>query len=105
MINSVFLNWFYQNIINPEKGEALAQVKRGHIAQLPIARASKQEESQIIKHVDQLLQLNKDLQKVTLPNQIEQLKSRIVYYEDKINEIVYGLYGLTEEEIKLVEGK
>jgi len=39
----------------------------------------------------------------TLPNQIEQIKSRIAYSEDKINEIVYGLYGLTEEEIKMIE--
>ena len=39
----------------------------------------------------------------TLPNQIEQIKSMIGYCEDKINEIVYGLYGLTEEEIKMIE--
>jgi hypothetical protein len=38
-------------------------------------------------------------------NNIEQIKQRIAYNEDKINSIVYGLYGLTEDEIKLVEGK
>jgi len=38
-----------------------------------------------------------------LPNQIEQIKSRIEYCEDKINEIVYELYGLTEEEVKIIE--
>ncbi len=35
LLNSRFLNWYYQNILNPEKGEALAQVKRGHLAKLP----------------------------------------------------------------------
>jgi len=64
-----------------------------------------QQQEQIIKHVEQLLQLNKDLQTATLPNQKEQIKSRIDYCEDKINEIVYELYGLTEEEVKIVEGK
>ncbi|GAF88217.1 unnamed protein product, partial [marine sediment metagenome] len=36
ILNSKLLNWVYQSLINYEKGEALAQVKRGHIAQLPI---------------------------------------------------------------------
>jgi copper chaperone CopZ len=37
------------------------------------------------------------------PNQKEQIKMRISYCEDKINAVVYGLYGLTEEEINFVE--
>ena len=45
------------------------------------------------------------VQEAKLPNQIEQLKARIGYNEDKINEIVYNLYELTDEEIKVVEGK
>jgi hypothetical protein len=43
------------------------------------------------------------LQTATLPERIEQIKSRIGYCEDKINEIVYGLYGLTEEDIGMIE--
>jgi hypothetical protein len=103
LINSNFLNWFYQNVINPEKGEALAQVKRGHIAQLPIAKANKQQEEQIIRLVAQLLQLNEELQTATLPEKVEQLEQRIKHSEDKINEFVYELYGLTEEEINIIE--
>ena len=62
-----------------------------------------QQQEQIIKHVDQLLQLNKELQTATLPEKKEQIQSRIGYCEDKINEIVYGLYGLTEEEVEIIE--
>jgi hypothetical protein len=54
---------------------------------------------------DQMLQLNKDLQKVTLPEQKEQLKARIQYTDKKIDRLVYDLYELTEEEIKIVEGE
>ena len=64
-----------------------------------------QQQEQIIKHVDQLLQLNQELQTVTLPNQIEQIQSRIAYSEDKINALVYELYELTPEEIEIVEMK
>ena len=33
----------------------------------------------------------------------EQLQNRIDYCEQRINEIVYELYGLTKEEIALIE--
>jgi len=46
---------------------------------------------------------NKELQTATLPEKIEQIRSRIGYCEDKVNEIVYELYGLSEEEVGVVE--
>jgi hypothetical protein len=36
ILNSKLLNWYYQYILNSERGEALAQVKRGHLAKLPV---------------------------------------------------------------------
>jgi hypothetical protein len=90
-------------MINPEKGEALAQVKRGHLALLPIAKANEEKEKNIAQLVDQLLQLNSELQTSTLPDKTEQLKQHIEYAENKINKIVYELYGLTQEEIETVE--
>ena len=35
----------------------------------------------------------------------EQLKARISYTDKKIDQLVYQLYDLTEEEIKIVEGE
>jgi adenine-specific DNA-methyltransferase len=61
--------------------------------------------TEIIKYVDQLLQLNKELQTVTLAEKAEQLKFKIEHIEGKIDEVVYGLYGLGESERKVVEGK
>ena len=40
LLNSKLVNWYYQQVVNPEKGEALAQVKRGHVSQLPICPRS-----------------------------------------------------------------
>jgi type I restriction-modification system DNA methylase subunit len=57
----------------------------------------------ITTSVDLILQLNRELQTVTLPDQKEQLKARIGHTDDKINRMVYQLYGLTEEEIGIVE--
>jgi len=38
LLNSKLLNWYYQNIINPEKGEALAQVKRDILLYFPLKK-------------------------------------------------------------------
>jgi len=102
LFNSKLLNYYYSKSVS-EEGRAFAQVKTINIKQLPYFEANTQQQNEIIKHVDQLLQLNKDLQAETLPNRIEQLKNRIEYAEDKINQIVYELYGLTQSEIKLIE--
>ena len=60
---------------------------------------------EIVKLVEQILKLNADLKIETLPNRIEQLQYRIEYIESKIDQIVYQLYELTPEEIKLVEAR
>jgi len=36
-LNSSVLNWYYQTCINPERGEALAEIKKGHLTRLRIA--------------------------------------------------------------------
>ncbi len=106
VLNSSLTNFYYYQI-NPERGEVLAEVKKSHIEQLPIPIITKQNQhfhDQIINFVNQLLQLNKDLQTTTLETKKEQLKIKIDYCEDKINELVYLLYNLTEDEIKIVQG-
>jgi hypothetical protein len=102
LLNSRLLDWWYQKLI-PEKGRVFAEVKIVNLEKIPIKVISKQEQGQIIKHVEQLLQLNKDLQTATLPNQKEQLSAKIGYHEDQVNILVYELYGLTDEEIRVIE--
>ena len=103
ILNSKLTDFYYQQI-NPERGEALAEVKKNHIEQLPIPKdISDKQQSDIIKHVEQLLTLNQDFQTATLADKKEQLQNRISFTEDKLNQIIYKLYELTDEEIKLVE--
>ena len=62
-----------------------------------------QRQTEIIKLVNQLLLLNEELQVVSLDSERQQITYKIDYCENKINQIVYQLYGLTEEEIEIVE--
>lgn len=109
IINSKLLNWYYQKI-NPEAGEALAEVKKTNVSQLPIYKidftnsGEKKRHDEIVKHVETMLELNKELQKSKPGEDQERLKQRLTYTDKKIDTLVYELYGLTEEEIKVVEG-
>ena len=70
---------------------------------IPIVKGSLKKQDEIIKHVDLLLTLNQEIKEEKMPNKIEQIKQRIAHSEDKINTLVYELYDLTDEEIKIIE--
>lgn len=55
------------------------------------------------KLVDRLLKLNEEKQQANLQSKIDQLQNRVDYYEQRINEIVYELCGLTKDEIAHIE--
>lgn len=61
--------------------------------------------NEIVKFVDHLLQLYKEKQNVILQSAGEQLEGKIEYCEEKINQMIYELYGLTQEEINIIEEK
>lgn len=108
LINSNLLNWYYQSI-NPEKGEALAEVKKSNVAKLPvpefIIKGEKLSNCAILvsKCVDSLLILNREIIHEKLAYRQEQIKQKIDHTEDRINQLVYELYELTSKEIKVIE--
>ncbi|MBI5756411.1 MAG: N-6 DNA methylase [Nitrospirae bacterium] len=110
LLNSRLLNWVYQAIINPEKGEALAQVKRGHLAQLPIPLltlsnpADKARYDKLVAQVERMLDMHNRLKTAKTPDDKTHLQRQIDATDKQIDGLVYELYGLTEEEIRIVEG-
>jgi hypothetical protein len=104
LINSRPLNWFYQNVVNPERGEALAQVKRGHIAQLPIPEASTSQRNRMVSLVDAMLAFHERAIAAKSVAQREVIQRQIDATDAKIDRLVCELYGLTKEEIAIVEG-
>lgn len=107
VLNSKIMDYCY-TIMNPEKGEALAEVKKQHIEQLPVRPldfslpSEKKLHDSIVFLVSSLLTLYQKLPLAT--GQLKILTQRQIDYNDRrIDELVYELYGLTEEEIKIVE--
>ncbi|MEO5643160.1 MAG: DNA methyltransferase [Bacteroidia bacterium] len=59
---------------------------------------------EIIKNVESLLRLNSELMEAKLQTIRSQIKQQIEYIEEKIDQLIYELYQLSPEEIKIVEG-
>ena len=55
--------------------------------------------------VTQMLELNKKVQDASLDHEKELLSRQVEATDASIDKLVYELYGLTEEEIGIVEGK
>lgn len=102
IFNSKLLNYCCKASVE-EEGRAFAQLKTIYIKRLPFVIASEQIEKQMLILVDNLLKLNKELQKTKLEAHCNQLQRAIDHSEKKIDKMVYGLYGLSEEEIKIIE--
>jgi hypothetical protein len=59
--------------------------------------------NQIIGLADNLLELNKQNQLTKIESQRQQLQRAIDHAERRIDELVYELYGLSEEEVAIIE--
>jgi hypothetical protein len=55
--------------------------------------------------VGSMLKLHKDLPKAKTPHQRESLQGQVAAADRQIDALVCDLYGLTEDEIRLVEGE
>ncbi|MBC7628761.1 N-6 DNA methylase, partial [Ferruginibacter sp.] len=109
LLNSNLLFWVLKNISNVFRGGWITCTKQ-YFSQLPIKQidfTNKSEKSlhdEIVQLVETMLQLQQQKQSSHLPNELQLLEQRIVYTDAAINKKVYALYGLTEDEVKLVEG-
>jgi predicted RNA methylase len=109
IMNSKLMDFIY-TIMNPEKGEALAEVKKKHVEQLPIHginfsdHADKTHHDKMVTLVEQMLSLNKKLADAKTEHDRTNLQRQIDATDRQIDQLVYELYGLTDEEISIVEG-
>ena len=100
---------FYIKSIAATKQGGYFEYKPMYVSKLPIKvidqtiPGEKDFYDKVIKLINQLLKLNEEKQQQTLQSKLDQIENRIDYCEQRINDIVYELYGLTKEEIALIE--
>jgi type I restriction-modification system DNA methylase subunit len=104
LLNSRLFNFIYHTKFKTK--ELFPRILLENLKTLPIvaiASNNKTAIDKIIHNADLLLQLNNDLQSCGLPEQQNRLKQRIAYTEQKVDEAVFALYELNEEEICLIK--
>ena len=109
LINSKLISFYHLNTSpNAFKG-TFPKMLLQDLRELPIpsitSKVEVEQQNEIIKLVTQLLKLNEEKSTTKLPSQLSQIEGKISYCETRINEIVYQLYELTDDEIKIIEGK
>ena len=91
ILNSKLGNYMYK-LMSCESGKVFAQVKLTIVRTLPIKIANKEQQRSITLLVDKVLE-KKKMNSLTDTSALE----------SEIDRLVYDLYGLTEEEIKIIE--
>ena len=98
ILNSKLLNTLY-HFLSQEEGKTLAQVKIGLVNELPFALGDQNSVTEIINIVDNILTITS-----TSNYQQDLAKQAQVHcYEKEIDKLVYKLYNLTSDEIRIIE--
>lgn len=90
---------FYFSLICNSSGMATIQWKKFALEKVPVIKISDKDQKPFIEIVDKILAITKIGDYLENPTKKQEVKE----YENQINQMVYQLYGLTPEEIKIVE--
>ncbi len=109
VLNSALLDWYLRQVTTSFHGGYFAANKQ-YIEQLPIRPinfpdvADKARHDEMVKLVDRMLELNKQKHSAKLaPSQVERVDREIAATDGEIDNLVYDLYAITDEERKVIE--
>lgn len=106
VLNSSLIDFYFRKIFGTvHVGSNYQRYKRQFLVDLPIKSVSTTQQEQIVKCVDKILFFKKRLNKIgdKKTSESAKLEEEIKNIDKQIDEIVYKLYGLTKEEIAIVE--
>jgi len=112
LINSRLFNWIHMiQFYSARIPEGSLRYPISFLSGLPIKQinfydpAEKAAHDKMVSLVEQMLELHKCLTSAQTPQEKEMLSREIESTDGQIDRLVYSLYGLTEEEIRIVESK
>ena len=100
LLNSSTLDFRYKTIGKQTGGGVFEYFENG-IGKLPIPNTAPEQQKGLIRIVDDILKITKKEDYL----QDSQMQVKVKSLEREIDQLVYKLYDLTPEEIKIVEGE
>ncbi len=107
LMNSKLLFWYLSKLSNKFRGGWITCTKQ-YIGRLPIKvinEENKMDVKKIGSLVSTIISLNNKETSTKTPQEKTALQRQIEATDKQIDQLVYQLYDLTEEEIKIVEGE
>ena len=110
LLNSKLLD-YYMKIISTEMRGGYIRYFSQYIEKLPIPNINFSNHSDVARHdrmvglVDRMLALHREREEVRDGHARELIERQIEATDAEIDRLVYELYGLTDEEIRIVEGR
>lgn len=104
LTRAIWLDRFY------DQRRTFPKIKGTYLKQLPIGRidfsdaTDKSRHDRLVNQVEQMLTLCMELAAARTPQEQTALTRQITATDTQIDRLVYDLYGLTEDEISIVEG-
>ncbi len=108
ILNSSLASYHLKSVC-PAKLGGYTRFNASNISDLPIRVIDFSNKSDVARHdkmvslVEQMLALHKSLAGAKMPHDRESLQRQIDATDEQIDHLVYDLYGLTDDEIKIVE--
>jgi hypothetical protein len=98
------MSYFLKSICAERQGGFIEQ-KPVYVSQVPIKKPTETQETDMINHVKKMLELNEKLFKIgdKLTDERVRLEAELEKIDKIIDDLVYKIYGTTEEEKKIIE--
>jgi hypothetical protein len=105
VLGSKLVSFFIRSHFD-ECTKAFPQIKVSQMREIPIVNPSDRSRyDRMVALVDKMLALTPKLRAATSESEKAALQNAVTTTDAEIDRLVYDLYGLTEEEIKIVEGE
>ena len=105
LLNSRLMSFWFEHKFGKLSRGIFPQFKINELASFPIPDSTDEEQSKLINLTDQMLETQNRLQQALSDEDKKLLEQRAAIIDKQIDKAVYKLYGLTEEEVKIVEGE
>jgi len=103
ILNSQLIGWYFRKKFQVSDSDTFPQIMIRDIQQFPIPLPDAKNSDRMVSLVETMLSLHKRLPEVSTPQERDVIQRQIAATDAQIDKLVYELYGLTEEEIKVVE--
>ena len=103
ILNSLFVGWYFRKKFQITADDTFPQIMRRDILQIPIPISTSQNSDRLVSLVEQMMSLHNRLKAVNSPTEKKVIQKQIDVTDRQIDQLVYQLYELTDDEIAIVE--